>query len=226
MAPRPVRLEYAYAFDSAASWLADVQPPLLGLLSTPEFVDLFLARAPGGVALACENERTRAHAQRRLGELALLRDVAQQSQVLPALDRLAVGAAFGGVMWASPQPATWRTTLATLAPLLTPGTPLCIFASTFWGSLVRPVRATSQPGEPAALARSLRARLVADGWTVSRSRTIGALGGVGWAIVARIAARAGLPHVADRAEQAHHQAIDATFGASYQLLVARRSQPR
>jgi hypothetical protein len=218
-----VRLEFSTAFDHAASWLAGVDPPLLAIVSLPEFVDLTIARASGPLAFACENEATHTHALRRLGQGGMPRELAQHSVVLPMLGHLAPRTAYGGVLWASPQPRAWRATLHGLRPRLTRGARLCILTGTVWGDLVRPLRIDAHPGEPAGLDRRLRAALAADGWPITRSYPVGGLAGVGWAIAGRVAARIGRLDLADRAEQAHHHAVDAPGGASYELLLVGES---
>jgi hypothetical protein len=218
-----MRLEFSSAFDHAASWLAGVESPLLAVVSLPEFVDLTIARASGPLTFACENEATHAHARRQLAQGGVPRQLAQQSVVLPMLGHLAPSTAYGGVLWASPQPRTWRATLHGLQPLLTRGARLCILTGTSWGELVRPLRVNVHPGEPAGLARRLRVAIAADGWPITRSYALGGLAGAGWAIAGRVAARIGRADLVDRAEQAHHRAVDTPFGASYELLLVGTS---
>jgi hypothetical protein len=218
-----VRLEFGTAFDHAASWLAGVEPPLLAVVSLPEFVDLTIARASGPLTFVCENDATHAYARRQLGQGGMPHELAQQSAVLPMLGHLALSTSYGGVLWASPQQRTWRATLHGLRPLLTRGARLCILTGTSWGELVRPLRVKVQPGEPAGLARRVRAEVAADGWPITRSHAVGGLAGVGWAIAGRVAAGIGRLDLADRAEQAHHRAVDTPVGASYELLLVGKS---
>jgi hypothetical protein len=130
---------------------------------------------------------------------------------------------YNAAVWASPQPVTWRRTLTALVSLLAPDASLCIFTATAWDALIRPFRVQSLPGEPASLARLVRARLASEGWTISRSRSFGSVAGMGWAVANRVAAQMARTDLADRAEHAHHQAADTPHGASYQLILASRS---
>jgi hypothetical protein len=234
----PSRLEYAHAFDQAAGWLDRGRGPLVAVVSTPEFVDLVLARAVaergGGVTLVCDGERTREHAQRRLERAGLagacntLRGAA--SRVLPAEglpgDPAAAGGPFSAVLWASPQPATWPDRMVAILRLLEPDGALCILAATRMGRLLRTMRENWQAGEPAVPSTTLKAKLAAAGWRVTHSLALGGLASVGWAAAGRVAARAGRPDWADRAERAHHRALVGGRGASYELLLARREARR
>jgi hypothetical protein len=221
MAVGPTRIEHALVFDYAASWLAHVRPPLLAVVSTPEFADLVLARASGGLTLAADNEATRQHVERRLRDGTLPAAVAEPSRVLPWGGRLPAGA-FDAAMWAGPRPATWGTTLSALGALLVPGAPLCILSGTAWGGLIRPLRARSSAADPASLARRVRARLTAAGWTISQARAFGGAAGVGWAGATRLAGQLTRPDLADRAEHAYRQAAESGHGAAYELLLVCR----
>jgi hypothetical protein len=232
--PVPSRLEYGYGFDLAATWLAGARYPLLAVVSTPEFVDHVVARAAGPLVFACEDARTRDRAVRRLGGGDVLAAVAEGSQVrapLPAAPPAAAPPAappaapeppgFGGVLWAAPQPGTWRDRLHAIGRVLDEDGRLCVLTGTSTGAVTGLLRPRGGPGEPAALERSLRAGLGAGGWRVTRSRGLGGLTSVGWAVAGRLAALARRPDLADRAERAHHLAVDDEAGASYALLLAR-----
>ncbi|MDQ3701975.1 MAG: hypothetical protein M3442_13795 [Chloroflexota bacterium] len=221
----PSRLEYAAGFDLAASWLGSDGYPLLAVVSTAEFVDHVAARAEGGVAFACDDASTRDHARQRLSGGGLPGDVAEQSRVLPPVETVPAGAMFRGVLWAAPQPTTWPAKLASLGRLLAAGGRVCVLTGTTASVLARPVR-RRQPGEPAPLLSTLRTHLVADGWRVTHTRGLGGIASIGWAVAGRAAQVAGRPDLADRAEQAHHQAVEESAGASYVVLLAQRgTQP-
>jgi hypothetical protein len=231
----PSRLEYGYGFDLAAGWLGGAAYPLLAVVSTPEFVDHVASRAEGPVVFACDDARTGDHARRRLASGDVPPDVAQQSRVWPAGgpegdvgwgtrggSDVGPPPVFGGVLWASPQPGTWPSRLAAVGRLLGPGGQVCVLTGTGVDGLTGLLRARRVPGEPAPLDQRLRRGLAAAGWRVTRSRGLGGLASVGWAIAGRLAALTRRPDLADRAERAHHLAVEGGAGASYTLLLATR----
>ena len=223
MTPAPSRLEYGYGFDLAAAWLAGVSYPLLAVVSAPEFVDHVVARAAGPVVFACEDARTRDRAVLRLAGGDVLAGVAERSQVwpFPAPAAPPDGATgFGGVLWAAPQAGTWRDRLDAIGRVLDADGRLCVFTGTGVAAVTGLLRQHREPGEPAALERSLRSGLATAGFRVTRSRGLGGLASVGWAVAGRLASLAGRADLADRAERAHHLAVDAEAGASYALLLA------
>jgi hypothetical protein len=220
----PSRIEYSNAFDLATSWLGEAESPVLVVTSAAEFVDLALARATRGVAFICEDAGTRAYAEQRIRSPALPACVEQESLILPSTDWVTTGAARNRVLWASPQPSSWRATLAALSSPEFTGQVLCILTGTTWGRLIRPLRAQPHTGEPANLARQMRHALAAYGWKIRRTRAFGGLAAVGWAAVGRFTARLGWADLADRAEHAHRRASETTLGASYELLLATRSR--
>jgi hypothetical protein len=222
MTPGPSRIEYSTAFDYAASWLGSSESPLLAVMSTAEFVDLALARHTEGLAFVCEDATTRAYAEQRIQSPALPSRVAQQSRILPLTDWVTPDDALSGVLWASPQPASWRTTLAALSSRDSRGGSLCILTGTAWGKLIRPLRVQSHAGEPASLARQLREALALHGWTIRRTRAFGGVTAVGFAALGRFTSWLGRADLADRAEHAHRRASETAFGASYELLLASR----
>jgi hypothetical protein len=192
---RPSRIEYSNAFDYAACWLGEAESQLLVVTSAAEFVDLALARATEGVAFICEDNATSS----------------------------LQGCAFSRVLWASPRPTSWRSTLAALSSPQSAARVLCILSGTTWGRFIRPLRAQTQSSEPANLARQMRDALAVHGWTITRRRALGGVAAVGWAAVTRFTARLGRADLADRAEHAHRRASETTLGASYELLLAIRS---
>jgi hypothetical protein len=221
--PAPSRLEYGYGFDLAAAWLAGAGYPLLAVVSTPEFVDHVVARAAGPVVFACEDARTRDRAVLRLAAGDVLPAVAERSQVWPspaAAPAPGGAAGFGGVLWAAPQAGTWRERLEGIGAVLDGDGRLCVLTGTGVATVTGLLRPGRAPGEPAALERSLRAGLAAAGFRVTRARGLGGLASVGWAVAGRLAALARRADLADRAERAHHLAVDDEAGASYALLLA------
>jgi hypothetical protein len=219
----PSRIEYSTAFDHATSWLSEGSSPVLVVASASEFVDLALDRATEGVAFICEDAATRVYAEQRIRGLALPSRVEQEGLILPSTDWVTTSPARGRVLWASPQPASWRGTLAALSAPDSSVEALCILTGTAWGRLIRPLRGQSQTGEPANLARQLRGALAVHGWTITRTRAFGGVAAVGWAAVSRFTARLGRADLADRAEHAHRAASDTSLGASYELLLASRN---
>jgi hypothetical protein len=227
--PSPARLEYGDGFDLAAGWLGSPASPLLVVASTPGFVDLAAGRAAGPLVFACENARTSDHAALCLAGGDLAREVAASSRVWPPLEASgpdSSGPQFDGALWASPQPGTWTDRLVAIDRLLNDGGRLCILTGAGGGfaGLTRRLRTRREPGEPAPLAPCIRAGLAAAGWRVSRARSLGGLVSTGWALAGRVAALSGRPDLADRAERAHHQAIESEgeTGASYVMLLAER----
>ena len=229
MTPAPARLEYGDGFDLAAGWLGRPASPLLVVASTPGFVDLAAGRAEGPLVFACENAPTADHAALCLAGGHLERDVAAFSRVWPPLE--ASGSEpemplFDAALWASPQPGTWPDRLVAIDRLLNDGGRLCILTAAGGGfaGLTRRLRTSREPGGPAPLAACVREGLAAAGWRVSRSRSLGGLVSTGWAIAGRLAALSGRPDLADRAERAHHLALDSEGqrGAAYVLLLAER----
>jgi hypothetical protein len=227
--PAPARLEYGDGFDLAAGWLGRVASPLLVVASTSGFVDLAAGRAEGPLVLACENARTSDHAALCLAGGDLPRDVAAWSRVWSPLE--ATGSErdvplFDAALWASPQPGTWPDRLVAIDRLMNDGGRLCILTGAGGGfaGLTRRLRARRQPGEPAPLAPCIREGLAAAGWRVSRARSLGGLVSTGWAAAGRLAALAGRPDLADRAERAHHLALESEgeTGAAYVVLLAER----
>ncbi|HEX2037879.1 MAG TPA: hypothetical protein VHS99_27215 [Chloroflexota bacterium] len=225
MTAAPSRLEFGYAFDLAASWLSRPAAPLLAVVSTPEFVDHVGARAAGPVVFACEDRQTYEYAQRYLAGGAMPGAIASQCRALPAGEALdPTGLEAAAALWASPQLPTWEARLGAIRRLLPPGADLCILSGTAAGRLTRPLRQGRQAGEPAPLAGPLRRTLVAGGWEVRRSRALGGMVSLGWAAAGRLASMAGRDDLADRAERAHHLAVESQVGASYLLLLTRRGR--
>ena len=220
MSFRPSRLEYAHAFDQAASWLGGFGEPFLAVVSTCEFVDQVLARAEGGVCFVCDDRAVRDHASHRLESGTVPIAVATRSQVFAGIEQ--VPNRFGAAVWAAPQPATCHAMLDGIGELLEPAARLCLLVGSPWGGLLRPVRRGWGPGQPAPLAAELRARIADAGWRVERAAQFGGLPSVGWAVAGLAAGVAARDDLADRAESAHHRAILAEFGASFELLQVRR----
>jgi hypothetical protein len=241
--PVPSRLEYGYGFDLAAGWLGGAAYPLLAVVSAPEFVDHVASRAEGPVVFACDDARTGDYARRRLTGGEVPPEVGQRSRVWSPADgpegeagwgtrggsdggrRTADGGpppVFGSVIWAAPQPGTWPARLAAIGRLLGPGGQVCVFTGTGLDGLTGLLRVRGAPGGPAPLDRRLRRGLAAAGWRVTRSRGLGGLASVGWAVAGRLAVLARRPDLADRAERAHHLAVEGGAGASYALLLATR----
>ncbi len=218
------RLEYAYAFDQAASCLGVFPSPLLGVVSTPEFADLVLARAEGGVAFLCDGEGLERHVRRRLKDGCVPLDITRQSRVLEPGAQAPAGQRFEAAIWASPQPVTFEGVLASIGALTAPGGALCVLAGTRVGGLTAPLRLRRQAGEPVPC-RGLHARLAAEGWAAIHSLALGGMASGAWALASRAARLAHREDLADRAEHAHHRAIADPVGGSYELtlLVRRRA---
>ena len=220
MTASPSRLEYAYAFDLAASWLERAGGPYLAVVSTPEFVDLIASRVTGNVIFACDDERTLDHAARRVAASTYSDDEGETGRVWPAVETVAQPETFGSVFWAAPQHGSWEVKLAAIGRLVAPAGEVCLFTGTSVSAFLRPLRARQEAGGPAPLAGRVHAGLAASGWQVIRSRRLGGIASAGWAVTGRLAALAGRPDLADRAERAHHIAVESERGASYALLCA------
>jgi hypothetical protein len=172
------------------------------------------------VSFVCDDPRVRDHASRRLESGPVPAAVATRSRVFAGIER--VPSSVGAAVWASPQPATGFALLQGIGQLLEPHAVLCLLVGSRWGGWLRPVRRGWRPGEPTPLADALQSSLAAAGWHVERSAPLGSLRSLGWAVAGLAAGAAARPDLADRAENAHHQAIDAGPVASFELLLARR----
>ena len=211
------RLEYTLAFDLAcADWGGE---PALAVVSTPEFVDLTLARACGGVLLWCEDDATLAHARERLAA-GYLPVAARERSGAWLADNADVERPRGTVrhaLWAAPRAATWSARLTTIERALTDGAALTLLSATWVGAALRPLRRGLVRGEPSAPIAPLRARLTSGAWLEEGATRLGGVVGVASAIAGRVASAAGRPDLADRAERAHHAAATSPVGASFQL---------
>jgi hypothetical protein len=234
--PSPSRLEYGVGLDIAASWLEGAPYPLLAVVSQPEMVDLVLARVAGPVVFACEGGATFDHAARRIaggdvapevarGSRALAAEAVEQAGPLlpaPPGDRWSpAGPASAAALWASPQGDTWPNRLTSIERVLDGGR-LCVFTGTGVSAVTGRLRAGRRAGAPAPLESRLRARMAGAGWRLERRRGLGGAAAGAWAVVARLAALSGRADLADRAERAHHLAVEDGTGASYALLLATR----
>jgi hypothetical protein len=214
------RLEHACAFDASA-WPSEGQ--LMAVVSTPEFVDLTLARTVTGVTFLCEGDDTLVHARQRLeqGYLSERARARSSARSVNETDTEPRPAAYGAAIWAAPQGKTWRERLSTIEGALEGGGVLSVLAATRVGLGVRPLRRAPHPGEPSAPCGKIVKRLRHGQWRLERTTRIGGIAGAWWAAWARLLTVAGQPHLADRAERAHHDAVLDARGASYVLLRAR-----
>lgn len=221
------RLEYAVAFDQIFAWLAAASREsgerparLLAVASTPEFLGHVLARAESGVCWLGGDL-----ARQRLGPCLakglLPRQVALSTTVVDPAAGGATLSPFDAAIWASPQPGTWRPTLAAIARLLAREARLYVLLGTRIGRLARPLRAAEAPGEPAAVEAFAR-ELARLGWRRGRVAGLGGLASLGWGLAGRAAALLHRDDLADRAERAHHQAVGDPWGASYHVVELRR----
>jgi hypothetical protein len=212
------RLEHAYAFDQAAAWLDQLSGPLLAVLSAREFVDLVLARATQPLLLGCDDPNVLQHARTRLEEGLLPLAIGRDSRALSAVEGLGSDQRFGRALWASPQTTTAPAKLAALARLLLPGGRLCVLVRT--GLSHRPGR----DRQPCPLPESVRRGLASTAWCPSPDVCeLGGYTSLGWAVAGRLATLAQRADLADRAERAHHLALQSPRIAAYQLLLFTRS---
>jgi hypothetical protein len=212
------RLEYAYAFDASA-WPSEGQ--LLAVVSTPEFVDLTLARTVTGVTFLCEGDHTLVHARQRLEQGYLSARARARSSARSVDDTEPQPAVYRAAIWVAPQGTTWRERLTTLEGALEGGGVLSVLAATRVGLGVQPLRRAPHSGEPSAPCGEIMKRLWHGQWRLESTTRVGGFAGVWWAAWARLLAVAGQPHLADRAERAHHYTMLDARGASYVLLRAR-----
>ena len=222
MSLAPSRLEHAYAFDLAtARWDSN---PSLAVVSTPEFADLALARAWGGVTLWCEDAATLTHARARLDD-GYIPAAARAASGAGRVTERAIGSSEAAVrqaLWAAPQARTWEATLSAIEDVVADDGELTVLRVTPAGALLRPLRRALATGEPALAVRPLRARLMSQGWHAEPDMLFGGIAGTLWAIAARLASLARRPDLADRAERAHHAAVPTAFLGSFVLTRARR----
>src|SRR5688572_17497421 len=121
------RLEHAYAFD-AAEWPSDGL--LLAVVSTPEFVDLTLARAVSGVTFLCEGDDTLTHAKKRLEQGYLTERARMLSSAEAAHGAQTTSASHRAAIWAAPQSSVWGTRLTTIEHALEAKGVLSVLAAT------------------------------------------------------------------------------------------------
>jgi len=188
------RLEYAIAFDLAASWLGGFRGACLGLVSNDQFGDEL---------------RTRGGSRLRI--------------VRSAADLVASERVYDAVVWAAPQADTWRRLVPRVATALRPGGALCILTATRVGGLVSPLRRARLAGEPSALVGPIAGALPRHGLQIRRVYPLGGLSSLAWALAGRAALLVSRPDLADRAERAHHSALESRSAASFQLLLAERA---
>ena len=206
----PSRLEYAFALDWLARTLGDcgVFPAqLLAAVSTPEFVDLVLARTGGTPRFLPAAGETDAHIAERV-----------QQGYFPTADATASEQPTCAV-WAAPQRATWVQVLTVLGERLAPGGRIGILVSTRTGAAVAPLRHATSAGEPVPVP-GLVAALTQRGWRIQARRGFGGAVGVWWALLARAAARRHRLDLADRAEHAYLRCAASGTAPTYLALVA------
>jgi hypothetical protein len=215
----PPRLEYAVAFDEAAAHLGGLRAPCLVLATAPAFVDAALSRAEAAPHVVAAGD-VAAHVEMRLESGLLPEAVASGTRIMAAVDE--AGAGYDRILWATPQPGSWEAVLATLAGKAAPGARLCVLTATVLGDTLGSARRGSNPGEPRALARVLAGALRGHAWRLAGVRPVGSAAGLGWAVAGRLAEQAGRPDLADRAEMAHHLAVESPRTPTYVLLLAER----
>ena len=212
------RLEYAHAFDQAAAWLGQVRGPVVAVLSAPEYVDLVLARAMWPVVLSCDAAPELDHARARLAQGLVPGAIAQASRAVGPVETVQGERCFSGALWASPRRRSAGAKLAALARLLLPDSPLCLLSGAGLGAAT---------GQPERLPEAVRRGLVGPAWQPAPEvRQIGSAVSLGWGVAGRLAMLARRPDLADRAERAHHLAVEQPCAAPYRVLRVRRGADR
>jgi len=197
--PGPARLEYRLAFDVASAWLAraaDARPPVL-VASATVFVREALTRLAGPVVVVPDSTPVAdAVRARALSERTGIDDAVDVWTAGPGPDRPRPVA----VLWAAPQPATWRQRLAKLDAELAQGGLLAMLAAGERARLFSSLRKGWSDGEPTWAAGSVQRQLAQRGYRLEAAYSFGGIESLACAVLSRLAGRLGHPALADRFE--------------------------
>jgi hypothetical protein len=206
--PLEARLEYRLAFDLAAAIFfgnaeSDAQVALLA--SSPCFVQEWLLRTTGPPTIIADFEAVASV----LPAIATARLAAESIADAERFgdEPRTPGQALTGVLWASPQPETWRTLLTALDRVLVAHGSAIILTAGSLNPLLAGVRRGSVPGEPRRPIRGLHREICRHGFSQTGVFTIGGIEALRWSFLGRVASLVGRPDLVDRCETGYRLAL-------------------
>ena len=223
----PARLEQRLALDIASAALFSAQyceGPSLLIVSSHELAAEALQRTSGRVILVAEAPHVLESFQRLMGQ-----SVVHQQTIMNAI--LAdsangwMGERYCCALWASPQVVTWPHRLRSIDAALAEGALLAIVLAGPLARLLAPFRSRSAAGEAAPPFPRLRQQLVDLGYDIEHCYSIGGLGAVRSATLARFGNIMARPDLVDRWEAGYRSALSPTESgrlALARVLLARK----
>jgi len=218
------RQEYRLAFDLAGARLArdrDDRRTLLIVASAPVLLREALLRADGKVSVIPDAPAVAA------AEGFLTRNPVAPYCLENERADAAGSVAHWGVLWASPQPSTWRARLDAVDDGLAGEGVLALLVGGALASALTPFRASWGAGEPRWPAGTLRQALARRGYRLEERSGAGGLASIVWGALGHLALRAGRADLADRCEAGYRRTLESprTAGLAWtELLVYRKGR--